>query len=149
MSHKHLPENYCYDITSTLMWPGVRCEAFNVVVVAFFLDISQFSVVSSLSSAYPSKHDCLLPSTWWVVGLYASTLLVEVESLLRQRHLLIMTWPLPWPNIYLPLFVLIYPRTIWHPRARPTTQYPYLGLSSLQYIYIYIYIYNEKPLYIL
>ena len=37
-----------------------------------------------------------------------------------------MTRPFPRPNIYLPSFILVYPR------ARPTAQYPYLGPSSLQ-----------------
>ena len=82
------------------------------MVAAFFLDISQFSFALSLSDTYPSKHDCLLPRTWWVVGLEASTLLAKVVSLLRRRYLFIMTWPLPWPNIHLPSFVLVCPRTI-------------------------------------
>ena len=46
-----------------------------MVVVAFFSNISQLSFVLSLSDVYPSKHDCLLPYSWWMVGPLTSTLL--------------------------------------------------------------------------
>ena len=68
------------------------------MVTTFFPDISQFSVDSLLSEAYPPKHGCPLPSTWWVVRLQASTLLAEEGWLLGQHHLFIMTRSLPWPN---------------------------------------------------
>ena len=69
----------------------VRCRAFNVVVAVFFSDISQFSIYSPLSEAYPpSKHGCPLPSTCWVVGLQASTLFPKEVCLLKQHHLLVM-----------------------------------------------------------
>ena len=62
------------------------------MVAAFFLDISQFSVDSPLSKAYPpSKHDCPLPSTCWVDGLQASILFLEEIFLLEQHHLLAFT----------------------------------------------------------
>ena len=41
----------------------VRCKAFNVVAVAFFIDTSQFYVDSLLSETYPPKHGCPLPNT--------------------------------------------------------------------------------------
>ena len=52
--------------------------------------------------------------------------------LLGQHHLLIMTWSLPQPNIYLPSFIPVCPWVIWCPRVRPTTQYSHMGPSSLQ-----------------
>ena len=45
------------------------------MVVAFLSDISQLSFVTSLSDVYPSKHECLLPCFWWMVGSLTSTLL--------------------------------------------------------------------------
>ena len=68
------------------------------MVVAFFPDISQLFIDLPLFEVYPPKHGCPLPSTRWVVKLLASTLLVEEGWLLRQRHLFIMTRPLPRPN---------------------------------------------------
>ena len=68
------------------------------MITTFFPDISQFSVDSLLFEAYPPKHGCPLPSTWWVVGFQAATLLVKERWLLEQRQLFIMTKPLPRPN---------------------------------------------------
>ena len=70
-----------------------------MLVAAFFPNISQFSVDSPLSKAYPPfKHGCPLPSTCWMVGLQASTLFPEEVWLLRQHHLLVVTSPRPRPN---------------------------------------------------
>ena len=81
----------------------MRCRSFNVVVAVFFPDISQFSIDSPLSEAYPpSKHGCPLPSTCWVVRLQASTLFPEEVCLLRQHHLLVVTSSRPRPNNLLP-----------------------------------------------
>ena len=141
LSHQHLPEifggsckaeSYYSGITSTLMRPGVRCRAFNVVVATFFSDISQLSFILSFPDVCPYEHDCLLPSTWWVVGLLAFTLLAEEVMFLGQCPLLIITWSLPRPNICLPSLVPVCPRVIWRSQARPTAQYLYLGPSSLQ-----------------
>ena len=70
-----------------------------MVVAVFFPDISQFSVDSPLSEAYPpSKHGCPLPNTCWVIGLQASTLFSEEVCLLGQHHLLVITSSRPRPN---------------------------------------------------
>ena len=103
----------------------VKYRAFNVVVVASFPDISQFSIDSPLSEAYlPSKHGCPLPNTCWVIEFQASTVFPKVVYLLRQHHLLVVTNSCP--------------RAFWHPRAWPTAQFPYSSHLSPHITFINI-----------
>ena len=90
--------SHCLSITSILMQPVGQVQSIQYGSNNFIPKYFPFSVDSLLSEAHPPKHGCLLPSTCWVIGLQASTLLAEEGWLLERHHLLVVTCPLPQPN---------------------------------------------------
>ena len=112
-----------------------------MVVAIFFPDISQFSIDSPLSEAYPpSKHGCPLPSTCWVVRLQASTLFPEEVCLLGQHHLLVVTSSRPRPNNLFPFTNTCLSSGSLASSGAAHNPIP-LSKPFIPTIYIYIYIY--------
>ena len=109
----------------------VRCRAFNMVVVVFFSDISQFTIVSSLWSL---SSKAWLPLAWYLPGGRAPDSHIAFRGSLAPRETSLVRCYRPCPQPINPLaFLTAWPSSgSWASSGMPTTQYSYSVLLSPQ-----------------
>ena len=136
LSHQHISdvfgvsckaESYCSGITSTLMQPGVQMQRIQCGGSNFLL--RYFSTLFCLIplGVYPFKHDCSLLCSWWMVRPF------DLYSALMRRCFSLDNVPNSlWPDLFHGPLICMFSLVFTCPWARPTTQYLYMGPSSLQ-----------------
>ena len=128
---------HCLGITSTLMRLVDEVQIIQCSGSSFFP--RYFSILYWLSSLRSlSSFQAWVVHFLVLVGWSDFRLpLYFPRRFVSSDNITCLSWPalVLDPITYFPLLILVCPRALWRPQARPTAQFPYPSHLSPQYIY--------------